>query len=338
MHVTSSRYPFTAEDDTGVSLKKMFKNTPLKGVWPLMTPQGEATEFVLFGTKAGYDETSYRAVRKKLGREFKYVFTSRSGPYTKDNASKLRDHFDAVFDMDMAPDHPTSLRCNHAMMARGMPYEGFFWPPQPSPRSFDFGILTWGPSDTTCKRWDRMATVLPSLLDSGLTAIVVSQRDVSSELVSAELQAHVADGSLVVRDHVDSAVEFHKVISDSNVALFPNEQDSFPKHMIEALLSDRRIVVSKDLLFGLSALSEIDSSVVKVLDWSSPTCAEDIRSFLLSAAESSPREAWLRRYDVTSVARDWAAEFNRMFSTDYSGLYYFNHFARLRACGILGAE
>jgi hypothetical protein len=104
---------------------------------------------------------------------------------------------------------------------------------------------------------------------------------------------------------------------------------------MESLLSDKRIIVAKDLMFGVNTLSELGDEIVSIIDYNEKSYLDTIYQFIIrQGLNKSPREEWLKRYNFLSLSKLWATEFNRLFKTNFQLIFFMNHIPRAKECKI----
>ncbi len=302
----------------------------LPGFWPFVDENKLFTGFVGVGNKNGVPSSFYEFKSKYSYLNYKYIFNCQNGPYLIQNYNQIKSEFDGVMELDYADrTSDKTLFCNHSMMARSMPYKGFFWPPT-TRKKYDFGILTWGFSDLTCKRWDRGALITQMLCKRGYKGLVVSQRDEVEALYSEELRSYSNTDSLTILKGNYSETAFHSLMSECKVVICPNQIDAFPKFIIEMLLANLPAVISSDLLIGRQVLSKLGEINVVILNFSNLNAEiEKIDNLIAQYAQSTARDAWLESYNFERLTELWATEFNNAFGTKFKKIFYMNHLNRI---------
>jgi hypothetical protein len=160
--------------------------------------------------------------------------------------------------------------------------------------------------------------------------VISSQRDKREKLISNDLRNFVDSGRLVIDDQIYDEKTFHQLMSRSDCSIFPNSVDAFPKHIIESLLSDKRIIIADDLLLGKEVLTEMGDDICLVVDFESNDYREKIYDYLINnKKQRSPRSEWLKRYNFLSLSEQWAIEFNRLFGTKFQKVFFLNHAKRI---------
>lgn len=312
------------------------------GFWPLMDENRELTSFVAIGNKMGVPPDLFAVFRKFkaiYGSRFTYLFSCQSGPYLTNQKEMLLREFDGIFDTDYLVGEQKKIDLNHSMMVRSMPYEGFFWETDANvEKTFDFSMLTWGPSDKVSKRWDRGSRICRSLCEKGLKGLVVTQRGISNELITDELAPYVERGLLTLDDAHYTELEFHHLMDSSRVTLFPNHLDAFPKFIIESLLADRRVVISHDLLLGRAPLSKLGTDAVLAVDFDNSEDMENCAQFVQKHEKVFTRKRWLDLYGFDALSSLWAKEINEKFGTHYEKLFFLNHLPRIDKANALGGD
>lgn len=201
-----------------------------RGVWPLIDENGEPTQFVAVGNKNGIPDDLLAALKAEHGSSLRFIYPCQYGPHIIDHYDDIAARFDGIFDLDCRPDHPKRLACIHSMFVRSMPYRGFFWErPEDVEHRFDFTILTWGPTDPMCKRWDRAEPVCEYLCARGLRGLVITQRGEPAELITDPLRPHVESGALVIDAAKYDEVSYHRRASEARFSIFPNTIDASPR-------------------------------------------------------------------------------------------------------------
>jgi len=301
----------------------------LNGIVPLVDENCEITPFVCIGNKNGMSPF-YKKFRSTYGNRFKYIFRCMNGPYFKRNYKKIYRDFDGVFNLDFKPiESRKSLYCNHTMIYRSLPNDDFYWESEKQTKIFDYSILTWGYCDKEAKRWDRIAKIIPTLAKNNLKGIVVTQKDTPEKLIKKApgFKKIVEEGKLTILPGKMSGIEFNRLMDQSRISIFPNQWDAFPRVMIESLLSDRRIIISKDLMMGKEILSNLGEESCLVLDFDDiEASSQKIVTYLKRPpAPYSIRSQWIEKYSFWPLIHQWAKEFNRVFGTNYKCLYYFGY-------------
>ena len=135
---------------------------------------------------------------------------------------------------------------------------------------------------------------------------------------------------LIENDEYDE-MKFHELMCNARYAIFPNNLDAFPKHIIESILADKPVIVSKDLLLGQNTLSLLDESVRTFVDFEDKECLDIIYKVISKKYVGiSPRKSWLERYNFLSLSEQWGKEFNRLFGSNYERLFFMNHIPRVK--------
>lgn len=236
------------------------------------------------------------------------------------NLSLLDSDFDGFMVGDAKLRNDKCLNMNHAMMVRSMPEEDGFFYIQRTHKKFDYSITTWL-DDRVHKRWDRVLHIIDILSWLGLNGQVFLSR---SETLPLSLPT-----DLRVKFYPKLTFEhYQKEQSKSRIAIFPNTVDACPKALIENILTDKPVVISKDLLIGHSY---IHKDIGIKIDFDDRHWGMNVLQFFEEVAESlEPREAWLKRYSFDNVSKLWAREINRLFGTSHRQVFYKYHLDRVR--------
>lgn len=307
------------------------------GIWPIIDENLNQTPFVVFGATHGMpidSANTFKLLRSTYGDRFKYIYGSRRGSHFLEQYADACNAFDGIFDLDYNPGLFKSLRCNFAMMERSMPLGDFFWEPTYRQQHYDFSILSWGEvekkGDKSAKRWDRAIRIIDRLCSEGLRGIVVLHRENLAASIPVELLPYVHRKLVRFSSASMDLRRFHELMCESRYTIFPNQVDAFPKFMIESLLANRPILVSKDLLHGLSVLDPL--GCVFSMDFTDPDCLSTVADIVRQRYGGiSPRERWIEMHSLPKLSSIWAQEFNRVFSTSYQNLYFLHHIDRVRA-------
>ena len=330
--ITNPIFQKRSRKDNNVEVLINGQYIPTRGFWPIIDENYSETPFLAIGHKDGVPKREYNKFKKNYGKRFKYIYVCQSAPFLLKNYKYISRKFDGIFDLDWVTkkNFSKSLYCNHSMMVRSMPYRGFFWESKKMAKPFDFSMLTWGPSDTRIKRWDRGSKICDYLLKKGMKGIIVTQKGKRGDFLNNSIKPYIESGNLVIEDAVFSEIEFHHLMCKAKYAIFPNTVDAFPKHIIESLLADKPIIISKDLLLGRDVLSKLGDSVCSIIDFEKKLFIETIYQIISKEYKGpSPRRTWLERYNFLSLSEQWAKEFNRLFGTNYKRLFYMNHIPRI---------
>jgi len=302
------------------------------GFWPFMADDDQPTRFVGVGNKNGIPTDMFSAVKREYGNQLKYIYICMDAPYMLANYGNIHSAFDGIFDIGFMSDSKKTLQCNHSMMARSMPYEGFFWERSNVAASYDFSMLTWAIDGDKSKRWDLGQKVCDVLCHNGFRGLVCNQRGGIDELKTDKLNPHVKIGSLSFIDARFNAVDFASLMDMSRVSIFPNVLDAFPKFIIESLLGDRHVIVNENIFQGVDVLRS--TPCIYLNDFETDSGLYKIASIIADRhMKLSPRKVWLRRYNFTHLKKLWAAEFNRLFGTEFNSIYYMNHKKRIAEWG-----
>ncbi|MFH0977508.1 MAG: hypothetical protein V1874_17145 [Spirochaetota bacterium] len=305
------------------------------GIWPLIDENFDFTGYVGIGTKGSIPEELYKKIKTEYKKELIFVHPTLNGPYFYNNYNFIINEFNAVFDLDYVYKiDMKSLNLIFSMIVRSMPYRGFFWNNNSKQKDFDFSILTWGPSDLIAKRWDRAERVCDYLCSKGLKGLIVTQRGEREDLINHHTETHVKSSNLVIYNASFSEIEFHNLMCEAMVSIFPNVQDAFPKHIMESLLADKPIIFAKDLMFGTKTLQDLGEDVAYMIDFDDVQHSEKIYQHLINLKKNrnrkSPREEWLKRYNFIDLSKIWAKEFNRLLKTNFGLLFFMNHIPRVK--------
>lgn len=322
------------ENQVDVLIGGRYKNFP--GFWPLLDETNRLTRFVAVGNKNGVPWDRIREFKKVFRNKFKLIYSCQNGPAFVNDFDRINREFDGIFDTDYNIFNSKRLNCSHTMMVRSFPCDGLFWEPIDCDKVYDFNILTVPKIGSKTKRWDRGERVCFSLCKAGFKGVVYSQTGNCLSLISKRLMKYVKAGQLVIRDGGCSPVDFHREACKALCTIFPNNVDAFPKFIIESLLANRVVVISKDLLLGRRVLNSIGESIVIDFDFDTSNYSKLITSMSRLRKDGvrnvHPREVWLRDYNFKGVSIRWANEFNKVFDTDFRQLYYMNHIPRLEKC------
>lgn len=236
--------------------------------------------------------------------------------------------------LDYDRSNSKSLYMSHSMMVRSMPFENLFWEPQ-KVKKWDFSILT-RVGDNNAKRWDRCIRIVDKLCSNGLTGLVFTQRDDFSKVLRSRFskerifKKYVEAGLLYLSSYIDHH-KFHKLQSMARVSIFPNTCDAFPKNIIENVLADKMVVISRDLLYGKSVITP---EFGECLDFDSRSslerCLEIVEKEKMRKSPLNNRQKWLKKYSFGPLAALWAEELNAKFNTDSKLAFFMNHIERIK--------
>ncbi len=292
----------------------------ISGVWPLVNQNREIIPYIAFGNKNGLSEELILRAKVYKKKGYRIIFNLQSAPYYKENKKFIYSFFDAVMDMGS---EEKSLNMNHSMMVRSMPYKNFFWETAGNLKSVDFSILTWGDDDGGCKQWEKGKKVVLQLLEKGMSGIVFNQRPIVN-IESDDLKYWTDGGSLKIINTVLEEKDFFKIADRSKISIFPNENDAFPKFIIESLLSNRPIVYSNKLKFGKGVL-QWSGDVAMEYNFENEDSIDKIITFQKKSEAYNSRKLWLEEFGFDRLSKLWASELNRLFGTNYKQISYLNH-------------
>jgi len=320
----------------GIQIKKNL--IPLNGVWPLIDEKENFLNIIAVGDKNGLDEKINLPLLKKNFPTAKFIFCCRSGPYLINHYQEILNNFDAHMTLDFDSGNSQSLFMSHSMMARSLPYNGFFWPPSRQ-KKWDFSILT-NIGDNLAKRWDRCLKLIDRLCGAGLTGLVVTQKGDFNRLpkryflASRSLRKLVAKNRLTLLNHLEP-VKFHQLQAKAKVSIFPNSCDAFPQTIIENILADKPVIISQDLLIGKSVISP---DFGPCLDFDDRQTLGRCQNLILAERKRKKplknRQHWLKRYSFLPLASAWAQELNRKFKTHCRLAFFLNHLDRVKKAKI----
>lgn len=307
------------------------KTEVLSGIEPFVDENWNFTGIIGVYTKSGKITKKTSRFIRKYRKYYKFIFLSSSGPYFVKNYRKLYRKYDAVTSLDcsLIDWHMTNnVNISWSMYTRCAPLEnGFFWEPkeQWDEEKVDFSLLTWY-GNKNAKAWPDARKVVVGLCQRGYRGILVTQRGTKEDLIKdLSIKEFVEAGLLHVYNAEFSDGEFHDIMSNARVGIFPNRLDAFPKHIIECLLANKTIIISSKLLFGVQTLENLGADITKVCDFDSADIVDEIADFIDKSRkkrwEKTPRDKWLERYGLAQLSKIWAIEINRVFSTQYQRIY-----------------
>lgn len=267
---------------------------------------------------------------RKYKKRFKFIWLSSSGPYFEKNYKRLYRYYDGVTSLDCTRNeislYKNNLELSYSMYTRCAPRtDGFFWNPS-SQFDVDFSILTWFGDDKS-KVWKDALAMTIGLCSRGYKGVVVNQRGGCKDLLYSGLRKYVDGGFLKIYEARFDEIEFHEIMSRARVGIFPNQSDAFPKHIIECLLSDKSIVISPNLLFGVNTLRELGSEITLVQDFSDSDAVDKVGDFIDCCYNRtvSSRNLWLKRFDFYNISTIWAKKINGLFGTNYKRVLLMRH-------------
>jgi hypothetical protein len=236
---------------------------------PLVDENCLFTGFIGIATKGGTLSKPCADFIKRYRKKFVFIWLTCAGPYFYENFERLFAEYDAITALDCPLPldlfHDKLLYLNYSMMTRCGPLPGgFFWEP-PQRRDADFSILTWF-DDTVAKVWPHARMLTLSLCDRGYRGILVTQRGTAEDMLDAALENHVRSGLLELHTGNLNERDFAALIGRAKFGIFPNQQDAFPKHIMECLLLDKPIIISEHLLFGKKTLENLGADIVCAVD------------------------------------------------------------------------
>lgn len=317
---------------TGIKFGNRIIEVP--GVWPFINEKEKFLNVIGIGNKNGIDKKIDINLIKKFFPKAKLIFSCQNGPYLVKNYKKILNDFDGHMTLDFDPKNSKSLYMSHTMITRSTPFQGFFWPPEKK-KIWDFSILTKTHGDKA-KRWDRSIKIIKKLCKSGLKGIVVNQgNDLKNFLRNFSLDNFALyrfqrKGLLKLINHIDHK-KFHHLTSMARVGIFPNACDAFPKHILENLLADKPVIISKDLLIGKSVILPqfghcINFSKKTALD----ECYKLVKQIKRRNTEYKSRNKWLEKYGFLPLSRQWANELEKKFDIKAKYAFYLNHINKIK--------
>ena len=300
---------------------------------PLVDEKCAFTGIIGVMTKGGILRQETIEFIQKHRKDFIYIWLASAGPYFYNNFEQIFAEYDAVTALDCTlPIEGFAhklLRLNYPMFTRCGPLpDGFFWIPAKR-WDADFSILTWY-GNTEAKQWPHAKRITGELCARGFKGILVTQRGEAADMLDDEFRRHVDAGLLELHTGDLPEQNFHALMARARFGIFPNEQDALPKHIIECLLADKPVAISKNLLFGRDTLAELGNDCTLVVDFSATSAVDEIVAFMRAprAAGFSPRQLWLERYNFYALSRSWAQEINRLFGTGYERIFCMRHIDR----------
>lgn len=342
-----SRIEFSNPDGIRIVTTIDGKANIIPNLEPLVDENWEFTGLLGVYSKSGFPVKECRWFMRKYRRDYKYIFLSSNGPYFASHYKVLYRKYDAVTSLDCGLIHDkkrfkNNLELSYSMYTRCAPsINGFFYEQCDDiieDEQFDFSILTWY-GDRTAKVWPDARHVIVGLCEKGYKGIVVTQRGSREDILKdSDIKKFVDRGLLEVYNAEFDEISFFNVMRRTQIAIFPNQLDAFPKHLIECYLTNKPVVISPKLLFGVETLRKLGKAITMVHDFSSPDIVDAIASFIDAARTRpvkseeiiSPREAWLSKYDLQHLSRIWAEEINRVFHTNYERIYLMRHTNRYK--------
>tara|TARA_Y100001960_G_scaffold250277_1_gene266534 strand:- start:3888 stop:4973 length:1086 start_codon:yes stop_codon:yes gene_type:complete len=294
---------------------------------PLLDGNDDYTGMIGYYSKGSIDY-------KFLLKVFPYadlIMLASSGPAFKKDWMLFKPFFKAVFapTMNCNIEKRKHLNVSYTMVLRSCPYNGLFWENTNSKFEYDYSILTWV-DDDKFKRWDRSAKLIPQLSERSVKGIIHTQRKTADDMIFENRDKYIKSGLVTLSSDNMSEDSFNNYMSKAAVGIFPNTIDALPKHMIECLLANKRIVISKDLLFGHDMLVDLGSDIVMSVDFEEDGVEDKITAFIKSEVKRSPRNVFLDKYGVDKLSMLWAKEFNMLFGTTYKHIYPSKHYHRVK--------
>lgn len=296
---------------------------PLPGIWPIINEYQEFTNIIAVGNKNGIDEKLKGNLKivKDVYPKAKYIFSCQNGPFLVGTYKGILREFDGHMTLDFNPENSKALQMNHSMMVRSMPYFGNFWEPSDE-KVFDYSILT-KVGDNNAKKWDRTVAIVQTLDNAGFEGIVVNQDELPNRIPN-ELRnmKHVLYSPKMPEGM------FCEIQKMARVGVFPNAIDAFPKHIIECVLANKPVIISKDLLIGRSVIFPDYGTMV---DFDIPEGREIAKSyvFMKKRKPEELRDKWLAHYGFDALSKKWAQELDRKFGVDAKRVYFLNHIERI---------
>lgn len=283
---------------------------------PLINEKKEFINVIGVYSKNGWITRAEEEFINQYSDRIQFVFMTASGPYYERHYKRLYRKYDGVMGLDTCQRVPSwkynnNLELNYSMMARSGPeIDGFYYENCLEKADMDFSILTWY-NDRKAKVWKDAYRTIVGLCSEGYRGILINQRgDNTNILRDRRIARFVEEGKLEIYGTL-GIKEFHHLSCRAKVGIFPNRSDAFPKHIIECLLQNKPIVISKELLFGVKTLEKLGDEVVLSLDFRNKSYLNKIASFMdqISAKrESDVRSMWTTRYDYNRLTSIWASE------------------------------
>jgi len=328
-------YEFVNVDETMVGLKQGDKVIQLPGVCPFYDENKKFTNILAVGNKNGIDDKINLPFLKKIFADCKFVFNGRLASYTVKYYNRfIEKEFDGIMAAEYNKDNHKALNMVHSMMVRSMPEaNGFFYEPIKDNRSYDFSILT-KIGDNRNKRFDRCIRLVDYLCTRHLRGILVTQEGYWRQVTMiGTFDKYFKMGLLKLEQKIEPRA-FHKLMNQAKVGVFLSTLDSFPKHIIETLLSDKPIVISDDMTMGKEVCVP-DFGIKLTMDKTSSyqRCYEFITNGYKEIKDV--RKRYLEKYDYGCVSSLWAAELNRLFGCKHKQVWFYNHKERLTNAGLL---
>jgi hypothetical protein len=206
--------------------------------------------------------------------------------------------------------------------------DGFFYEPIKADRTYDFSILT-KIGDNRNKRFDRCIRLIDYLCSRHLRGILVTQSGYWRQIrdIQGTFDKYFRMGYLKLEENMGNK-EFHKLMNMAKVGVFLSTLDSFPKHLIETLLSDKPVVISDDMTMGKD-ICVPDFGIKVTADKTSSY--EKTYQFIKEGHKKFPnvRLNYLAKYSFDNILRHWAVEINRLFKTNYKKIWMYNHVDRI---------
>jgi len=328
-------HEFVSLNETLIGIKQDDKITELPGVCPVFDENKEFTNILVVGNKNGIDNKINMPLLKKLFVDCKFVFNGRLASYTVKYYNNLERDFDGIMAMEYNLNRPKALNMVHSMMVRSMPeMNGFFYEPIKENRDYDFSILT-KIGDNRNKRFDRCIRIIDYLCSQHLRGILVTQTGYWRQIrdIQGTFDKYYRMGYLKLEENMESHL-FHKSMNRAKVGVFLSTLDSFPKHIIETILSDKPVVISDDMTmgkdvcvpdFGIKITADKTSSYRKIYQF----IKEDYKKY------ENCRNRYLEKYSFEKISKLWALEFNKLFKMDLKQIWFYNHKERIEKAGLM---
>lgn len=304
---------------------------------PLVNEKAEFCNLIGVYSKDGSITEEESKFIERYADMYKFIFMTASGPYYEKNYKKVYTKYDGVMGLNTNKRVPTSqfgnnLELNYSMMARSGPnLNGFFYNNE-GQFDRDFSILTWY-KDRNAKVWKDAYRTIIKLCGAGYKGILINQRSGNDEILKDSKLKQYIDNNLLEVYGTMGEKEFHNIMSRARVAIFPNQSDAFPKHIIESLLQNKSIVISPQLLFGVETLKALGSEITLVQDFKKRDYIDNIVKFIDDNKKNQgivyPREEWLKRYSFDELSKIWAREFSRIgIKNEYERTFCMSHIPR----------
>lgn len=306
-------------------------NVLIYGIEPLVAENRKRIGVWAVGSKSGFNifnENEIKVINEFIRRGGRILFNCMSGGVVNEHLFKENFHAYMLLDIDISKfnaDRQRILYMNHSMMVRSMPEEDeFFYEPIFKEKEFDYSITTWA-FDNTYKRFDRAIKIIDLLARAGFKGQLFLSRLEQIPPLPPVLGYWQSTGRLKIYSKLPPR-DYHREQARAKFGIFPNTIDAFPKACIENILTDKYVVVSHDLLIGKSTITP---EIGQIIDFDSPTWESQLLEVMKKEVKTSPRAAWLKKYNFEEVSKIWAREINKLLGTNYQQVFYEYHLERV---------